>query len=161
MRQRLLTQLVQVPTDLDYVESFQQLARTNLEIRRDGPNAQLLLRLAELERAVGNHGASLKACQDALVLADQNPEMHYQLGVAYLFLCLAKADILPVGPNRVEAPRESLAELLDKAAAAFQGALKLNPQDQDAREDLKAVKDLIRHHETDQQLADAVRGQKS
>src|SRR5688572_21107201 len=36
MRQRL-SQVFQVPADLDYVESFQALSKVNLEIRRYGP----------------------------------------------------------------------------------------------------------------------------
>lgn len=157
MRQRLLTQLLQVPHDLDYVESFQELSRMNLEIRRHGPSAQRLLRKATLERAVGNHAASLVACQDALVLDPNNPEMHYQVGIAFMFLALAKADALPVGPSPTDVPNDSVAALLSKAIEAFRTVLRHNPRDQDAREDVSAIQKVLAAHVTDEQLGEALR----
>ena len=161
MRQRLLTQLLQVPVDLDYVESFQELSRINLDLRRQGPSAQRLLRKASLERAVGNHAASLVACQDALVLDPDNPEMHYHVGLAFMFLSLAKADALPVGPNPTEVPQESLTALLGKAVEAFRTVLRHNPRDQDAREDLHAIQRILGDHLTDESLGEALRTKKA
>ncbi|MEK6976028.1 MAG: hypothetical protein AABY18_06770 [Candidatus Thermoplasmatota archaeon] len=157
MRQRLLTQLVQAPSDLDYVESFQALSRINLELRRHGPSADRLLRRANLERAVGNHAASLAAAQDALVLEPQNAEMHYQVGVANLFLALAKAEALPVGPRRTELPDESLSELLRRACDAFAKAAEMNPEDEDAREDVAVLTKVLDEARTESNLAEAMR----
>lgn len=143
MRQRLLTQLVEVPKDLDYVESFQALAKLNLELRRLGPSAPRLLRRAHLERAVGNHAASLTACQDALLLEPANAETHYQVGVAHLYLAFAKADLLPVGPRAPELPEENVTVLLRRAADCFAKVLELNPNDEDAREDIVVLHKVL------------------
>ena len=160
MRQRLLTQLVQAPQDLDYVESFQALSRINLELRRHGPSADRLLRRAVLERAVGNHAASLAATQDALVLEPQTPEMHYQVGVAHLFLALAKAEALPVGPRPTELPDESLSVLLGRARDAFAKAAEMNPADEDAREDVAVLTKVLDGAGSESALAEARRCKK-
>lgn len=160
MRQRL-TQLFQVPADLDYVESFQALSKANLEIRRYGPTAERLLRKARLERDVGNHASSLSATQDALVLDPRNPEMHYHVGLAFLYLALAKAQALPVGPSPSELPEESSTELLGKAVAAFLMVLELNPRDEDARQDAAALQAVLDAHPDGRRLDDALRGRKA
>jgi tetratricopeptide (TPR) repeat protein len=159
MRQRL-SQLFQVPADLDYVESFQALSKVNLEVRRYGPTAERLLRKAHLERDVGNHASSLVAAQDALVLDPRNPEMHYHVGLAFLYLALAKADALPVGPSPTELPDEDATALLGKAVAAFQMVLELNPRDEDARTDANALQAVLDSHPDDRHLAEALRGRK-
>lgn len=158
MRQRRLTQLVEVPRDLDYVESFQALSKVNLELRRLGPSADRLLRRAQLERAVGNHAASLVACQDALVLDPANGEMHYQVGLAQLFLALSKADMLPVGPRAPDLPDDSVGVLLRRAADCFAKALEHNPNDEDAREDLRAIEGILADNESDRDVERALRG---
>jgi hypothetical protein len=160
MRQRLLTQLVQAPSDLDYVESFQALSRINLELRRHGPSADRLLRRAHLERAVGNHAASLAATQDAMVLEPANPEMHYQVGVAHLFLALAKAEALPVGPRPTELPDESLSTLLSRARDAFAKAAEMNPEDEDAREDVAVLTKILDEARSESVLSEAMRVRK-
>lgn len=156
MRQRL-SQLFQVPADLDYVESFQALSKANLEIRRYGPSAERLLRKAHLERDVGNHASSLAAAQDALVLDPRNPEMHYQVGLAFLYLALAKAGALPVGPSPTELPEDSARDLLDKAVAGFHLVLELNPKDEDARQDAQALQAVLAAHPGEAGLAEALR----
>lgn len=157
MRKRLLTQLVQAPADLDYVESFQALSRVNLELRRLGPSADRLLRRANLERAVGNHAASLAATQDALILEPQNAEMHYQVGVAHLFLALAKAEALPVGPRPTDLPDDSLSTLLSRARDSFAKAAEMNPQDEDAREDVTVLTKVLDETRSESSLAEAMR----
>lgn len=156
MRQRL-AQLFQVPADLDYVESFQALSKVNLEIRRYGPSAERLIRKAHLERDVGNHAAGLVAAQDALVLDPRDPEMHYQVGLAFLYLALAKARALPVGPSPTELPDETASELLSKSVAAFRMVLELNPKDEDARQDATALQSILDAHGSDDQLGVALR----
>lgn len=143
MAQRLLSHLVQAPRDVDYVESFQALSRIHLELRRMGPSADRLLRRAQLERAVGNHAASLAAAQDALVLQPQDPEMHYQVGVAHLFLALAKADLLPVGPRPTDLPSDALTTLLERARDCFGKAHAMNPADEDAAADHATLTHLL------------------
>jgi hypothetical protein len=159
MRQRL-SQLFQVPADLDYVESFQALSKVNLEVRRYGPTAERLLRKAHLERDVGNHASSLVAAQDALVLDPRNPEMHYHVGLAFLYLALAKAGALPVGPSPTELPEEDATALLGKAVAAFQMVLELNPRDEDARTDANALQAVLDSHPDDRRLSEALRARK-
>src|ERR1051326_1474250 len=159
MRQRL-SQLFQVPSDLDYVESFQALAKANLEIRRYGPSAERLLRKAHLERDVGNHASSLASAQDALVLDPRNPEMHYQVGMAFLYLALAKASALPVGPSPTELPQETAGVLLEKAVAAFRLVLELNPRDEDARQDAAALQAVLEAHPGEAGLAESLRSRK-
>jgi tetratricopeptide (TPR) repeat protein len=160
MRQRL-SQLFQVPADLDYVESFQALSKANLEIRRYGPTAERLLRKARLERDVGNHSSSLVAAQDALVLDPRNPEMHYQVGLAFLYLALARAGALPVGPSPGELPEETVLAFLEKAVAAFRLVVELNPKDEDARQDAQALEAAIAGHPGDAALAEALRSRKA
>lgn len=160
MRQRL-SQLFQVPADLDYVESFQALSKVNLEIRRYGPTAERLVRKAHLERDVGNHASSLVSAQDALVLDPRNPEMHYQVGIAFLYLAFAKAGALPVGPSPSEVPEDSASALLEKAMAAFRITLELNPKDDDARQDAQALQAVLDAHATERALADALRSRKA
>ena len=160
MRQRL-SQLFQVPADLDYVESFQALSKANLEIRRYGPTAERLLRKARLERDVGKHASSLVAAQDALVLDPRNPEMHYQVGLAFLYLALAKAGALPVGPSPGELPEDSVRDCLEKAVAAFRLVVELNPKDEDARQDAQALQSAMATHPGDDSLADALRSRKA
>lgn len=135
MQQRALSHLVQAPRDLDYVGSFQALSRVHLELRKLGPSPERLLRRAQLERAVGNHAASLAAAQDALLLQPQAGEMHYQVGIAYLFLALAKAGVLPVGPSASELPYEGVGALLQRARDAFARAHASNAADEDAAQD--------------------------
>lgn len=159
MRQRL-SQLFQVPQDLDYVESFQALSRTNLEIRRYGPTGERLVRKSHLERDVGNHAASLVSAQDALVLDPRNPEMHYQVGLAFLYLALAKADALPVGPSPGPLPDDSSADLLGKAVAAFSMVTELNPRDEDAQQDVQVLQSVLDSHPSERALGEALRGRK-
>ena len=156
MRQRL-AQAFQVPADLDYVESFQALSKVNLELRRHGPSTSRLIRKAHLERDVGNHASSLVVVQDAVALDPHNPEMHYEVGLAFLYLALAKADALPVGPNPSDLPDEPATVLLEKSVAAFHMVLQLNPRDEDAREDATLVQAVLDAHPNDRGLATALR----
>ena len=159
MRQRL-AQVFQVPADLDYVESFQHLSKVNLEIRRYGPTAERLIRKAHLERDVGNHASSLVAAQDALVLDPRNPEMHYHVGLAFLYLALAKADALPVGPSPSELPEDQTTALLEKAVSAFRLVLELNPSDEDALLDANTLQAVLDAHPDDRGLGEALRARK-
>lgn len=156
MRQRL-SQLFQVPSDLDYVQAFQDLSNLNLEIRKDGPTVARLLRKSFLERGVGNHGASLGAVQRALEIDPQNAEVRYSLGLAYFFLALARADALPVGPRASDLPGESVSELLGLAVEAFSRVVELNPSDDDAAQDLAALAELLAVGASDDQLGVALR----
>lgn len=158
MRQRPLSQLVQAPQDLDYVESFQALSRIHLELRRHGPSAERLLRRAQLERAVGNHAASLAAVQDAILLQPQDAEMHYQVGVATLFIALAKAGVLPVGPRPTDLPDEPLRVLVRRAADAFAKAHEMNPADQDAAEDCAILTKVLDDADDEDDISAAMHG---
>lgn len=156
MRQRL-SQVFQVPADLDYVEAFQALSMANLALRRDGPSVERLLHKALMERGVGNHAASLAAVRRALELDPGNAEAHYELGLACFFLALARAEALPVGPRPDPLPREGIGELLGLAAEAFSRALALNPQDEDAAQDLAAIAEVLAVGAGDEQLGAALR----
>ncbi len=156
MRQRL-SQVFQVPADLDYVEAFQTLSMANLAIRRDGPSFERLLHKALKERGVGNHGASLGAVQRAIELDPANPEGRYELGLAYFFLALARAEALPVGPRPTDLPPEGIGELLGLAVEAFSAVIELNPDDQDAADDLAAIAEVLAVGADDDQLGAALR----
>jgi tetratricopeptide (TPR) repeat protein len=158
VRQRL-AQLFDVPTDLDYVEAFQALAELTLELRRGGPSAELLLRRAQLERGVGNHEASLRSAKQALELDAANPEGHYEVGLAYFYLALAKSHALPVAPRAhgPELPAEGVAELLGLAIEAFSRTVELNPNDEDAAQDLTALAEVLALESDDERLAQALR----
>ncbi|MHB1262680.1 MAG: tetratricopeptide repeat protein [Thermoplasmatota archaeon] len=156
MRQRL-AQVFQVPADLDYVEAFQALAMANLAVRRDGPSVQNLLHKARMEHGVGNHGASLGAVQRALELDPANVESRYELGLAYFFLALARAEALPVGPRPTDLPPEGIGELLGLAVEAFSSVIQLNPEDQDAADDLDALAEVLAVGADDEQLGVALR----
>lgn len=157
MRQKL-QQLLQVPPDVDYVDGFQALARLMLELRRDGPSVERLLRRAHLEREVGNHMASLAAARQALELDPHSGEVHYELGLAHLFLALARADALPIGPKATELPDQGIGELLALAVESFSNALGINPDDEDARQDVGAIAELLMLGMDDDVLAGALRG---
>jgi tetratricopeptide (TPR) repeat protein len=156
MSQRL-AQLFQVPADLDYVEAFQALALANLEIRKEGPSVERMLRKGLLERRAGNHAASLAAVQRARELDPDNAEVHYELGLAYFFLALARAHALPVGPRPMDLPLHGTSELLGLSVEAFSRVVELNPQDDDAAADLAALAELLALGATDEQLGDALR----
>lgn len=153
---RPLSQLFQVPNDLDYVSGFQDLSRLNLQLRRDGPSMELLLRKANLERAVGNHRASLEAVVSAQELAPDHVEVHYELGMTYFFLAMAEAGALPVGPRNGGSP-EGIRALLTLALGAFTFVLERNPADPDAARDLAAIADLLAAQSDDMGLAAALR----
>jgi tetratricopeptide (TPR) repeat protein len=157
MKTRTLTQLVQVPADLDYVEHFQVLSGVNLEIRRHGPSAERLLRKAILEMDIGNYAASLAAAQDACALDPVSAETHHQVGLAYLLLAMAKAGAVPTGPGVRETPSESCMELLDKAIGALRDVVRLNPQDQETREDLGLLESWLAL-DSEAKLARTLRG---
>jgi hypothetical protein len=158
MKQRLLTQLVQAPNDLDYVQHFQVLAAVNLEIRRQGPNAERLLRKAILELDVGNFGAGLTAAQDAVALDALRAEPHYHIGMAYLLLALVKAGAIPAGPGHAEQPDESVTGLVLRAVDGLAQAAKLNTGDEETQADVETLKALLKAHSSDRGLAQALRG---
>lgn len=154
---RPLSQLFQVPADLDYVNGFQELARINLQIRQQGASVERLLRRANLERAIGNHRASLDAVLEAQRLAPDHPEVHYELGVTYFFLAMSEAGALPVGPLHQNAESEGIRALLSKALEAFTAVIEQNPADTEAARDLGAIADLLAAQSDDLALAEALR----
>jgi tetratricopeptide (TPR) repeat protein len=158
VRQRL-AQLFDVPTDLDYVEAFQALAQLTLELRRNGPSVELLLRRGQLERGVGNHESSLRSAQQAVALDPANPEGPYEVGLAYFYLALAKAHALPVAPRAhgSQLPAEGVAELLGLAIEAFSRTFELNPNDEDAAQDLAALAAVLALESDGDRLAQALR----
>jgi tetratricopeptide (TPR) repeat protein len=157
MRTRLITQLVQVPQDLDYVGHFQVLNALNLEIRRQGPSAERLLRKAILEMDVGNYPASLAAALDACSMHPASPETHHQVGMSYLLLALSKAGVVPLGPGAQEGAPDSVTGLLWRAIEAFHEALTINPGDDETRAAAKALQEVLADHPTERGLVQAIR----
>lgn len=152
-----LAQVFQVPTDLDYVAGFQDLARVNLEIRRQGPTVERLLRKATLERAIGNHWAGLQAIVEAQRMAPDHPEVQYGLGVTYFFLAMAEAGALPVGPKPPGGTSQGVRELLTLALDAFAVLVQRNPEDAEAARDLSVISELLAAQSDDLTLAEALR----
>lgn len=153
---RLLTQLVQA-SDLDYVEQFQALALANLELRRLGPSPERLVRKAALELDVGNFGASSLAAQDAVALAPGSSETHHQLGLSFLYLGLAKAGAVSVGPGVAERVPESVIGLLWRSLEAWKEALRLAPDDEETRHDLSVLEALLSSNRSEAELVAALR----
>ncbi len=161
MRQRTITQLIQTPNDLDYVEHFQALAQVNLEIKRGGATRDQLLRKAVLEMDVGNFQASSDAARAANDLDPKNAEAAYLEGVAEVLMAMVRAEALPAGPGAggpAVLPRDaSIRTCLRHAADAFGRAVRLNPRDQEAKDDLLAVSTLLMEHADEGDLRDALR----
>jgi tetratricopeptide (TPR) repeat protein len=157
MKARLLSELVQVPADLDYVEHFQVLSGVNLEIRRHGPNADRLLRKAILEMDIGNFSASLAAAQASCALDPVSAETHHQVGLAYLLLAMARAGAVPTGPGVRETPSESCTALIQRALESFREVLRLNPEDQETRDGVAMLEDWT-GFESEAKLNKALRG---
>ena len=143
MASKNLLHLMHAPLDVDYVQHFQGLAALNLEIKRLGPSADRMLRKAILEMDVGNFEAAVKAAEHALDLSPSTPEIHYQYGLANLLLACAKADAIPTGPGQQIPPRTGVKPLLEEALDAFRQATKLNGFDEEARQGLRALTDLL------------------
>lgn len=155
-KQKALTQLIHTG-DLDYVEHFQALARVNLEIRGKGATRERLLRKAILEIDVGNFAAGLQSAQDAAAMDETSGEVHYQLAVANVLMAFVRAGALPVGPGMVELPRESALSFLRTALAEFGKAVRLNPEDDEACEDLALLTRFLEEHEGEEKVARALR----
>lgn len=157
MRQHVLAQLLHAPRDVDYVESFQALQTVNLEMRRSGPTAQRLLRKGLLEMEVGNYSAGLSAARDAAVLEPDNDEAHYMVGRAYVFLALAKADGIALGPSLRLTPGETTTSLVANAADAFRRVASLNPDDQEALRDVEVLEELMTNCPSETELLVALK----
>lgn len=153
---RLLTHLVQA-TDLDYVEHFQALAIANLDLRRLGPSAERLVRKSVLELDVGNFTASVAAAQDAVAMAPQSSETHHQLGLSTLYLALAKAGAISVGPGVSERVPESVTGLLWRSLEAWKEAIRLAPADEETGHDLGVLENVLAAHRSDAELVQALR----
>jgi hypothetical protein len=156
MKAKLLTELAQVHADVDYVDRFQALSGVNLEIRRQGPSSDRLLRKAILEMDIGNYGASLLAAMDAVALEPASAETHHQVGLAFLFLALARAGAVPAAPGH-DMPREDASTLLASSLEAFRQSLKLNPDDQETREEVETIETVLLESPTELKLVRALR----
>lgn len=141
-----LSQRLHVPRDVDYVQAFQNLNRVQLELRRHGPSVELLLRRCELERRVGNYAASHAAALDAYRLDPRNPEVHYQVGVALVYLAMRKAGAVPCTTSSIRVPDQDQDQLLERAVYAFRAVVQLNPDDQDAEVLQHELEDLAGQH---------------
>jgi tetratricopeptide (TPR) repeat protein len=159
MQQMTLTQLVQVPQDLDYVHHFQELARVNLALHQRGPDTRLLVQKAMLELDVGNFEGARQAAREALALAPDDAEAQYQRGLACVLMAFVKAEAVPTGPGHRTSPIESVRSLLEEAGRAFAGTVQANPDDVDAQEDMDAVTRTLEDHAEDASLEAALRGE--
>lgn len=157
MQQHVLARLLHAPPDLDYVDRFQALQTLNLSIRRSGPNATRLLQKSILEMEVGNYPAALDAARDAVVLDATLAEAHFQVGRACVFLALARAEAMPLGPKVDWGHRESVTDLCLKAADAFRRVLDHNGADDEAARDLEALQEIMAPCETEAELLAALR----
>lgn len=157
MDARPLTQLIRTTSDLDYVERFQTLAKVNLEMRNAGPTADRLLRKAVLEIEVGNYAAGLEAARDAITMDGTSPEAHYQAAVAHVLLAYVRIGALPLAPGAHQLPGEAAQEHLRKALDGFREAVRLNPVDDEARDDVHALERILERHGDEQGLSEALR----
>jgi len=157
MSARLLTELIRTTNDLDYVERFQTLAKVNLEMRNKGPTSERLLRKAILEMDVGNYAAGLEAASDAIGLDEESPEAYYQSAVAHVLLAFVRAGALPLAPGMQELPKDAADVLLARAIGGFREAVRLNPGDEEAAEDLAALDRFVAEHTDVEALMAALR----
>lgn len=166
-RNRLLLQMLHAHPDADYVESFQSLAAVNLEIRRTGANAERLLRKAALEMDIGNHAAAVAAARHASQLSPKDAEPHFVAGRGLMLMALVRARALPgatAGAAGIPDAPEGVAsepanQLASDAAHEFRAAVRLNPDDQEALEDLAVIESILTSHPQDASFARALRAQ--
>jgi len=129
--------------NLDYVKHFQTLAQVHLAMRRQGPTAARLLQRAYLEVEMGNFDAGLQSARDAVALDSSCGEAHFQIARTYVFMALAKAGAMPLGPALQTSVRGPTATLLEEAVIAFRAAVAINPEDAEAQRDLEAVQGIL------------------
>lgn len=144
-----LRQVFHVSTDADYVADFQELSRVHIALRKEGPSLALLLRRAQLERAMGNHGTSLEAVLEAQALSPDHLETLYELGVSYFCLAMVEAGALPVGPRPAIIATRSVRDLLGASLEAFTAVLERNPQDDEAARNMGILAELLGAAEDD------------
>ncbi len=155
MKQRTLLELVQ-PAEPDYVEHFRLLAVLNVEIRRNGPTWERLLRKSILEMDVGNFSAGLDAARDAIDLRPGAAEAYFQEGMALLLLAFQKAGALAASAGS-EAPVGSTRTLLEQAVDAFDEASRINPGDQECQEDVATLSAFLEEHKKPAKVEEALR----
>lgn len=156
MKQRTLQELVTVPAETDYLEHFQALARVNLEMRQQGPTAQLLVRKSFLEADIGNYTAALDAARDAIDVAPTLSEARYQEGMSLMLLAFSRVGLLAGSPG-LASPLARARTLLEQSRDAFAATLEINPADEEAELDLQALEAFLRRHGEDDALETALR----
>ena len=156
MKQRTLLELVPTATEADYIQHFQALATVNLEIRQRGATAERLLRRSILEMDVGNFQASLDAAQDALDLRPDLNEARYQEGMSLIMLAFTKLGVV-AGAAGMATPIARPRTLLEQAAESFGKAVRANPEDEEAQDDLAATSAFLANHPEDDALEDEMR----
>ncbi|MHB8633127.1 MAG: hypothetical protein ACYDBQ_04040 [Thermoplasmatota archaeon] len=151
MQKMRLLQQFKAQSDVDYVDCFQGLAALSLEIRRSGPTPERLLRKATLEMDIGNHVAALAAARHAGQLASRAGEPHFVAARALVLMALVRARALAGAPGLDEGS-ETPSQLVRDAVGELHHALRLNPEDEEAREDVVVLEALLAAHPVDQQL---------
>ncbi len=152
MKPKTLLQLLPPRSETDYLDHFQALAAVNVEIQKRGATPERLLQKAMLEMQIGNFSAGLEAARDATDLRPTWAEAHYQQGMALLHLAFVRVGIL-AGSAGMERPVGSPKTLLEHAGRAFGEALRLHPEDVEAKEDLSTLSLFMAQHNS----ADSVR----
>ncbi len=144
MKQQTLASLVHAPLDADYVGNFQALAAVNLELERHGPSHRRLLRKGILELDVGNFEAGHETLHQALRYDDSDAETHFQHAVASLLVACVKADAIVAAPgSNIQQDGRTIVEHLRSAAKSLAAVVRLNPHDDEAKEGLGHLAEVM------------------
>lgn len=140
---RKLVQLL-VPAEADYVETFQNLARLHVEMQRQGATAARLARAAVLELQMGHIPEAHAAAELAVRRDRQEAEAHYALARTEIAQALRQA-----GAGRTTGVREGLEAATDQ----LREVLKINPDDEEAGQELALLDTLLKSYTDPGKLA--------
>lgn len=124
-----------VDLDTDYVDAYRRFIDASLELRESGSSPQRLLEHSRAAFLLGDHLQSLRDAEEAARLAPEDAEAQFQRGLAALAVAAVRAGTMPTGPGLPGGgdPPLALVEALRTARAAFLEAVRLHPQDAEAR----------------------------
>ena len=110
-----------VEQDADYVGCFQRLAFIGIHVKRHGRSLPLELEKARLDLRVASFHGAQDAAKIATVLDDHCGEAYWLHGMALLGLCMARLDLLDLGPGEAGKQHDDLSaeDYLEDARASI------------------------------------------
>jgi hypothetical protein len=144
-----ILRLVAGQQETDYVSAFNLLTRLHMDLRKDGARADLLLRRAALEVAIGHFMAASGSAREASRLAPMSKEAHYLDGLAKLGQALVSAEAIP----DTEGTRQAgTSHFVTQACAAMRRAAEMNPEDAEGGEWVQELADFEKSFKDDTSL---------